>query len=527
MKKILASLLAAAVALGAAAEDQRAAYAYGLQAVPGADGSYTFSFKVTSPTVTGAKLVFNDGAGKSFDLAVPVADPAAQVDYVLPGFSEVAAAFGLSGEISWGVEISSTVPGTEPVQVLRNEGYRSADNGRCYGGVAVITDPEYDSFGTAMVFTESRNGVVPGIELIDPQLNVTTHFRDSEDAGFAAIGSQCIPFERRGRFVFNSWSDGGSGLYMYDPATPEVLPVQMFQGERDADGLFTNNGVAVGGSVPAACASVDGNSIYTFDEELPHPSATGVGHVFARYDLGDAWTIAEGPNWYSSSVVTYTAASGNQEASRPVNNSCNNFAVTPWGIMIGQARWSNGALYASYFFWNPENDMILREYNPTVCPDMVSSGGSVTMNKEYTLIARAGYTGNSGDITVHPVTWEEVEGGKVPAIGEVKWTCPANSAANVLRFDYAGNLYLYDGYISSTGCCSYTVYAFPGNYTVTTPCRSNNKLSTEAGLEGAVVENGASATYYDLSGRTVDASNLSAGIYVKLCNGKASKVVIR
>ena len=93
-----------------------------------------------------------------------------------------------------------------------------------------------------------------------------------------------------------------------------------------------------------------------------------------------------------------------------------------------------------------------------------------------------------------------------------------------MRFDAANNLHVY-----ARECGGYQVYALNGEGTASTAAPVELAITKQGdGISDIAVDaaNG-DAVYYNLNGVRIAAENLTPGVYVKVVNGKASKVVVK
>lgn len=500
MKKFYFLALAATLGVSASAQEvkTRAAFATGISHEK-VDGQTVVKFNLTGNTATGANLLLlkDNEVVNSIDLGeVQFGQNSIPVKfYDMP-----------NGIYNYAIEVVSEIEGTAPVKVYSSP---SVTNQRL--GIAIVTDTESDNYGTVVAV---RNGSA-GVDVISTTGEIKNHLKGN--AVMSKLTSHVSAYSRKGDILISSWSDAGSGIYCYDPSTPDTAPFQLFAGTRDDDGLFTYGGQSIGGSENGIGVSLDGSKIYAFSEELDN----GAGTI---YNVGDG-ALSEGcitsaPTYSETmiSVASNLSAAG-ADASPLVRDAAYCTAATPYGLMVGQARAAQDQ-WPFYIFWDPATDKT-RTYRDGKI--FTSSASGCAFNKDYTLFAHVCYS--SGGVDIHNVTWETADGMTYPVFSKPIYTLPSKTNYGQVVFDAADNVYVstnYTGTIPAT--YTYAVYALPGRHTAQTPAKAADLMDVVATSGIASIETEeAPAVYYNLQGVRVD--NPQNGVFIELRGNKATKVV--
>ena len=125
------------------------------------------------------------------------------------------------------------------------------------------------------------------------------------------------------------------------------------------------------------------------------------------------------------------------------------------------------------------------------------------------------------DALVYDVTWN----GDKPTM-TYRYKFPAGTAWSHARFDYAGNLLVYEREKGGLHC-----YALAAEKpVVSVPAKAEYVIAGTQGVEDIVIEgadNNAPVIYYNLQGIQVDADNMTPGVYVKVQGKTSTKVVVK
>ncbi len=503
MKKFYSLALAALVGVTASAQDvtSRAAMATGISHEI-KDGKAVVTFNVTGNTAKEANLVLlKDGEEVA---KIPLGAVELGTNTKTAEFLDLSID---NGKYNYAIEVISEIEGDAPVQV-----YKAAAVTNQRLGIAAITDPESDSYGTIVV---ARNGG-GGFDIIAPTGKITSHLKSN--SVMAKLTSHISAYERKGKVLVSSWSDGGSGIYCYDPANPDVAPFQLFAGTRNSAGLFTYNGEGIGGSENGMGVSLDGTKIYAFSEELDY--GAGTTYTVGTGDLTEG-CIKEAPDYSTTmiSVESNLPAAGS-DASPLVRDGAYCTAATPYGIMVGQAR-AAADQWPFYMFWDPTTDKtrMYREGNI-----FTSSASGCAFNKDFTLFAHVLYT--TGGVQIHNVTWETEDGMTYPVISEPIYTMASKTPYGQVVFDAADNVYVSNNYTAAIPAnYAYALYALPGEHAAQTPAKAADLMDVvvTTGIADIKADTEVAPVYYNLQGVRVE--NPGQGIFIEVRGSKATKIV--
>ena len=253
-------------------------FAYGLTDEKTSDG-YTFTFTANSDAKS-AKLIFTDAETGEVVGEVELPNVTEGQNVITLTNDEIP---GVNGQqMNWAVNLV----GSPITNIVRLNDY--ADGTFTYGSQisnTVDNSPESDYFGRIYVANRiSQPNDGNGLWVYNPDW---TRINSTRLNGNLAVMSS--PFrlgiDSEGYVYIPDWSDPYSGIYVVDPANLEGDFTQFFQGSRDGDGLFINNGVNVGGSSTAVWIEGTGadTKLYTASEDL---FLNGYGNNIAVYNIG-------------------------------------------------------------------------------------------------------------------------------------------------------------------------------------------------------------------------------------------------
>lgn len=468
--------------------------AYGLKQTL-VDGTYLLAFKSTAD-VEEAYVVLTNKADAEDVVRIPVS--------VSKGGNQVPvdpAEFEAGKEYKWAVELHAK---TNPVSGQ----YMADNNGNLSvrGGVIPITDPEYDSFGYVAV----GHGKNAGIDVYDPagnKIGTRLHMGHTMFGG-AGNTNQSDPFrgnELRGEAVFATWGDKGYGAVRVNLVDQTVEPQTLFAGTKQSSGAFMYNNVNLGGGTAGICFLGEGDNtkMYSFSEDH-----AGTSNTIVRYDLGSGWQITTAPTeiGYKGRLANTNVdllGYGNGYFASQVRGKGNNAEGTPGFIYVeatDDTEQFNSATLAT------EDNGNLQGCNSGVA---ISKDGK-------TFVAMDG-----ADALVYDVTWN----GDKPTM-TYRYKFPAGTAWSHARFDYAGNLLVYEREKGGLHC-----YALAAEKpVVSVPAKAEYVIAGTQGVEDIVIEgadNNAPVIYYNLQGIQVDADNMTPGVYVKVQGKTSTKVVVK
>ncbi|MBR1881689.1 MAG: hypothetical protein IJ808_01525 [Muribaculaceae bacterium] len=404
--------------------------AYDLRDTEG-EKEYTFNFNANSDAVS-AKIIFTDAeTGEVLgEVEVPNVKEGANTITLsydqIPGEDEQ--------EMNWAVNlVGKTIP-----TIARLNDYDTGEytySGRLFN--TIDKSPESNYFGR--IYTANRisqpnanNGVYaynPDWTRINSE---RYHGGVGDDAGVVLASPYRMGIDSEGTVYVPDWSDPYSGVYVVDPANLEGDFTQFFLGTRDGDGLFTNDGVKVGGSAPSVAISGEGANtvMYVYNEDVPGPSGRGNG--VGIYNIGqEDGTILHTWGQAPSNYFDIGAYQANTNGSIvPDGNG---------GVWVAQTRGAgnNTTGVPSLLHVNAAGTI---DFNSGREPysDYISgswgSGFAVNNTNDMLVI-------NDGDATLQffTLTWEE----GVPALAPLysyKADCRDGSNVHQINFDYAGNL---------------------------------------------------------------------------------------
>ena len=379
-------------------------YAYDLRYQDNGD-SYTFTFKA------------NDDANEAY------------ITFRDENTGEQLAQFPVPNVVHGANEI--TIPIDQlPAPTEEIEGYKLFNN--------VDKNPESPHFGNIYVANRiSQPNDGNGLYIYDPLMN-----RQNSVAyhGATTLSSPYrLAVAPDGTVYIPDWSDPHSGIYVADIDNIEADFTQFFEGTRDGNGLFTNNGVKVGGSATSVAFTGTGadTKMYVFSEDVPGPSGNGNG--VAIYNVGNedgtiarTWGVA--PNNYFDI------------GSKMLNTNGNVIPTGNGGAFVSQVRsaGNNQGGVPSFVYVNPEGSIVfnsgtdLQELNGSLGAGMaISDDGS-------TLVINNGV----GEVEFFDITWNR--DGAAPVITPRGYSFVSAARRNdgsthnnyiyQMNFDYGGNL---------------------------------------------------------------------------------------
>ena len=439
-------------------------YAYDLNYNLDGD-NYTFTFKandnakeayitfrdINTDEVLATMPIPNVVLGEN-EITIPVAD--------LPSVPE-----GEEGCIKMHWEI--TLVG-EPI--ARIDRISELNNDCIYSGCLfnnIDKNPESAHFGNIYVANRiSQPNSENGLYIYDPLMN-----RDNSTAyhGATMLSSPYrLAVAPDGTVYIPDWSDPYSGVYVADPDNIEADFSQFFEGTRAGSGLFTNNGVNVGGSATSVAFIGTGadTKMYVFSEDVPGPSGNGNG--VAIYNVGNEdGTIAK----------TWGVAPDNyfDIGAKMLNTNGNVIPTEDGGAFVSQVRsaGNNTNGVPSFVYVNPEGSIVfnsgtdLQELNGSL------GAGLAISNDGSTLVINNG----SGEVEFFDLAWD----GATPVITPRGYSFVSEARRNdgsshnnyiyQMNFDYGGNLIVTGNKVA--------MYSIPNeNNTTTTPAKSEYIVMT-------------------------------------------------
>lgn len=423
-------------------------FAYDLSSTETNDNTYTFTFKANSDAVE-AYLIFVDNTTGTEAGRVALSNVVEGTNTVTLTEDQLP---GNEGQVmNWAVN----VVGNPITRITRlNDNYATYTR----ADVAIDRSPESAHFGTIYVGERiAKDNAGNGLYACDingQPLNSSVY-----SGGITWSNNMRIAVDGEGNVYIPEWGDATSGIYIADPDHLDGTFTQFFIGSRDANGLITNNGESVGGSVPGVYVHGTGadTKLYAFLEDVVGPS--GKGNGVGIYNIGQN---------DGSLLTTWDKAPDNYL-------DVGNLMINGNGNIIADAG-GRGTWVMQYRS---------KGQNLTSVPSLVfvDNGGNVVYNSGRDLSSLNGSLmsafaiNNSNDMMVindgdgvlqfYDITWN----GNTPALTSTGTTYTADARANnnaiyQMAFDWGGNLVCAGGNIG--------IYSIPTNDNQsTTPAKSS------------------------------------------------------
>ena len=490
------------------APKHRAAMAYGLAISPNADDPDQFAVSFNATDEGKAVVVLTNQENPEDVVRIDLGD-------VVKGANTIpfsTAELPNGSKYNWAVEIISNIEGEAPV-LVQNEAVPT-DNTN--GGIVTITDETAASYGYTVVGIGRANG----FKVYNPEGELVGTYHQGF-AGFDANNGSS-PFrgsEREGLAVFADWSDKGAGYWVIDPLNPTNEPYNILAAPgatKNGAGLWTTaEGVATAGGTAAVAFQGKGDEtvVYAFEEDRPDAS-----NVVVAWPIGSAQYLTVAPKMiFSGAAATSeipTNEGGVNTKSRLANTNVDILAIEN-GFFCSQVR-ANGKEPATPPFIYVSNDG-QEIMNAGMEEILESATAGIAITKDRSLFAAS----MNDAIRFFTIEWDETGFPVMTKLADVE--VPGLRWAQ-MRFDAANNLHVY-----ARECGGYQVYALNGEGTASTAAPVELAITKQGdGISDIAVDaaNG-DAVYYNLNGVRIAAENLTPGVYVKVVNGKASKVVVK
>ncbi len=481
----------------------RAAMAYDLSIADNGNDNYTVTFKATDEGQASVVLT-NQADAEDVETI--------ELGAVVKGENVLTFSAGdlKGGTYNWAIEVISNIEGEAPVLVYAGE----TPEQMVRGGVVTITDETVPAYGYTIV----SHGKWQGFDVYDPAGDHVGTFHK----GFKQSTNQSAPFrgaEREGLAVFADWSDATAGYWVVDPLNPTNEPYNLLAAPgatAAGSGLYTTaEGVITAGGSAAIAFQGKGDDtvMYGFEEDRPDAS-----NVIVAWPIGSAQYLTVAPKMiFSGAAPTSdipTNEGGINTKSRLANTNVDILAVEN-GFFASQVR-ANGKEPATPPFIYVSNDG-QEIMNAGMEEILESATAGIAISKDRSLFAAS----MNDAIRFFTVEWDETG---FPAMSKlVDVEVPGLRWAQ-MRFDAANNLHVY-----ARECGGYQVYALNGEGTASTAAPVELAITKQGdGISDIAVDaaNG-DAVYYNLNGVRIATENLTPGVYVKVVNGKATKVVVK
>ncbi len=498
-------------------------FAYDLNSVKNDDDSYTFTFKSNSDA-TSAAIIFTDATTGEEIASIPVEVKEGDNTVTLTP-AQLPGAEGQ--DMNWAVN----VVGKNIANIVRlNGNTESYTRAFC----AVDKSPESNYFGRLYVTDRvgSKNAK-NGLYVYNADWTRTN--TDPLCGGITFGSNYRIAVDGEGTVYIPDWSDPNSGVFLVDPANTTQF-TQFFQGERASSGLFTNDGVQVGGSSPGVAIAGTGanTTLYVYNEDL--------NNDVCAYKIGNAdGTIAH--TWGVAPTKSY-GIGGYQ-----LNTNGNVVANEDGGIWVAQTRsaGNNSAGVPSLMYVDADGNVKFNSGNAEWSDNLNGSNGSgfAISNDGKILVINDG----SGVLQFFDLDWTDGTPVLTPKYSFTADARTSDKCIYQMAFDYAGNLVATGNNVG--------IYSMPtDNNQAMTPAKKALVVTkrTGTGVEDAVADvkvsifpnptvgtiNIVSAEaiktvkVYAMNGALVaegnqaqlDLGNLSAGVYmVKVNDQQAVRVV--
>ena len=442
-------------------------YAYGLTAND-INGGYELTFN-SNTDAQNAFITFYDTDGNEVG-TVEVPDVKEGENSIVLEYNQLPGEPG--DQLTWSV----TVEGEKITTITRINPIGQTYSGQLF--VAVDKSPCSPKMGT--IYAGNRinnnnagNGVylydVNGIRVSDRVYNGNRTWRSNYRMGIDSKGKLYVP----------DWGDPTSGVFIADPNDLEGTWTTFFIGERNGDGLISNNGVNVGSSSPGVGIGGKGadTKLYVYLEDF----GNGVG----VYNIGqpdgsivDTWSTA--PNQYFDIGAWQANTNGNVVAD-PAGH----------GVWVSQYRsaGNNAAGVPSLMFVDNDGNVTFNSgrapYNEML--NGSDRAGFAVSEASDMLVINDG----SDILQFFDLTWD----GNTPDITPKYSYKTGQGTIFQMAFDYAGNLVCAGGNIG--------IYSLPTEENIhTTPACGDFaiiKVPTAVN-EATVAKTVVSERYYDIRG---------------------------
>ena len=266
-------------------------YASELSAAKTGEGKYDIGFTLNSDATEVSVRVFNgELLVKSFALgAMTKGKNTAAIDLT-----------GVEGDnLSWSVLAVAEPNNAEEPVALTDLDKQQQLAFYTLRGVAVDNHMESPYFGR-IYLTESKGGAINGritkngLYVLDATFSDVTGQGNTPYAGGITWATSSSPNDVKisedGTIYLADWSDTHSGVWKANPADLNAPFTPIFGGTRNADGLLSQNGVNIAGSMSSCWVEGAGENtvLYTIDEDFP--SASGDKLPLLQYNIGNAET---------------------------------------------------------------------------------------------------------------------------------------------------------------------------------------------------------------------------------------------
>lgn len=397
-------------------------FAYDLNRSTDEGGNYVFSFKCNT-AATSACLIFTDSVSGQEEGRIALSN-------IVKGNNSVTVAPadlpGSDGQVlAWAVNVvGDEITSIERVNSV-NATYTRAT-------VAIDRSPESTHFGTIYVGERvGSSNAGNGLYVCDVDgrpLNSSVY-----RGGQALSNCFRICVDGEGKIYIPDWADASSGVYIADPDNLSGTFTPFFVGTREANGLISNNGEAVGSSVPGVWIQGTGadTKLMAYLEDVPGPSGNKNG--IGVYNIGQPdGTLLTSWNHAPSNYLDIGAL----EASTNGNIIADPTGRGVW-VVQNRSKGQNTAQVPSIVFTDYESNVL---YNSgTELPSLNGSviAGFAINNAGNVLVINDG----DGTLQFYDISWN----GNRPTLTHngTSYVADARTGAGAIHqmaFDWGGNL---------------------------------------------------------------------------------------
>ena len=393
--------------------------------------------------------------------------------------------------------------------------------------VVVDNDPSSANFGRVYITngeaaaTNNRTSNL-GVYILDATLSdVTGQGESAYTGGVNWITNFSSPYrlalDEEGNLFVGDWSDDNSGIWIMDTKNPSANFKQVFGGARNDDGMSSESGVNIHGSIIAMCVIGKGEerTLYTYDEDYTDGSDKVL--PLLGYKIGNLETA-----W--ASAPTWSYANGSQNASfnkvisnvKYVGDMCSD---KRGGFWVSQYRGSLADTHPGLAHFNSKGEI---DYITNMFVDGNQNYAFAINEKGDKIVYTSSQKVNVGNITYDELGVPEItlDEERTEEFSTLYGSDLGNRMSGV-AFDVADNVYITSYSYSFLG-----VYSLPkAENTYTTPANVTLVVKDEmTGIADVAVDANAPVEYYNLQGVKVE--NPANGIFVKKQAGKATKVIL-
>ena len=348
-------------------------------------------------------------------------------------------------DIYWDVELEAR-PSTLFAEIFRSSTFNTAY-------ATIDNNPASDFFGSIWVANQLTHGYNTTTDGKILRLVPENGYALDEDAfadGFEVIFRPTVAPDGKVYITDNGQSKGKGGVFVMDPHTPKIT-TNFFDGCTPENGEWKKDGQLVGSG--STCAHIywteDETKLFLMHNAHETNDPNGVTKGFFTYNLMD---ISQAPQHTNLKRHPFL----NDPVEDYVNTGITDYAIvgTSRGAWVCQLRNDKGN-----FFSDPSLTFYPNEGDPTIFSKALagstfedelihgSFGSAIAVNKEETLLAMVGGTGN---IMLFDIEWSDDDDTTPTLTNKRDYPIVADDSntngiydiptITTLNFDYAGNL---------------------------------------------------------------------------------------